>query len=351
MPSPLEPFSHTRGPRSAKIVLVGEAWGEQEEKTGIPFIGQSGQELGRMLSEAGISFSDCLFTNVLNLRPPSNNLESLCVPKAEVPKDYKWSPLGTGKYLPESLLPHVIRLHSELETIRPNLVVALGGTASWALLNNSKISTIRGVTTSALHLPGQKILPTYHPAAVLRQWALRVVVLQDLLKSKRQAQFPELIRPRREVLVNPTFEEIAEWYSRPASIYSVDIETGARMIKCIGFARSRSDSIVIPFVDFSRPGGNFWSTREEECRAWRWVEAFCAKPIPKLFQNGLYDLQYLVRRGIKPVQCTEDTMLLHHSLYPELQKGLGFLGSIYTDEASWKLMVRKRAQEQLKKEE
>jgi hypothetical protein len=42
--------------------------------------------------------------------------------------------------------------------------------------------------------------------------------------------------------------------------------------------------------------------------------------------------------GLRPANVAEDTMLLHHSLFPELPKGLGFLGSIYTNEASWKLM-------------
>ena len=64
--------------------------------------------------------------------------------------------------------------------------------------------------------------------------------------------------------------------------------------------------------------------------------------IPKLFQNGMYDLQYLLKMGLRPKALAEDTMLMHHSMFPELQKGLGFLGSIYTNESSWKLMRRKR---------
>jgi hypothetical protein len=52
--------------------------------------------------------------------------------------------------------------------------------------------------------------------------------------------------------------------------------------------------------------------------------------------------------GLKIQNCTEDTMLLHHALYPELQKGLGFLGSIYTNESSWKNTYRKTT---LKKDE
>jgi hypothetical protein len=62
-------------------------------------------------------------------------------------------------------------------------------------------------------------------------------------------------------------------------------------------------------------------------------------PIPKTFQNGLYDLQYIWSCWKCPTKNFEhDTMLLHHSLQPELPKSLGFMGSVYTDEISWKLL-------------
>ena len=58
----------------------------------------------------------------------------------------------------------------------------------------------------------------------------------------------------------------------------------------------------------------------------------------KIFQNGLFDLQYLAKYKLRIVNISDDTMLLHHALYPELPKGLGFLGAAYTNEAPWKLM-------------
>jgi hypothetical protein len=59
--------------------------------------------------------------------------------------------------------------------------------------------------------------------------------------------------------------------------------------------------------------------------------------IRKLFQNGMYDIAFLLRSyGIRVYGCAEDTMLLHHALQPESLKGLGYLGSIYTDFGPWK---------------
>jgi len=57
----------------------------------------------------------------------------------------------------------------------------------------------------------------------------------------------------------------------------------------------------------------------------------------------MYDLQYILPLGIAARANLEDTMLLHHSHYPEMKKGLGFLGSIYTSEPAWKLMRTMKA--------
>ena len=62
-----------------KIALVGEAWGEHEERERMPFVGPAGWQLNSMLKEAGIVRADCFLTNCFNLRPrPSNKIENLC---------------------------------------------------------------------------------------------------------------------------------------------------------------------------------------------------------------------------------------------------------------------------------
>ena len=99
-------------------------------------------------------------------------------------------------------------------------------------------------------------------------------------------------------------------------------------------------------------GYNYWDTAEEEIAAWKIVTRWINFPMPKLAQNGLYDLQYLWRvHGIPVRNFLEDTMLLHHSIYIELKKDLGFMGSVYTDEASWKLMRQRSSDVVEKKDE
>jgi uracil-DNA glycosylase len=371
------PFGGWAGPKNPKLLIVGEAWGENEWQTHQPFVGTSGIELWRMLGEAlpdtapeqhqaslreaynlgnawvrnrrtWLELAGIAYTNVLNLRPPSNKLESLCCAKTQITASgYSQPPLAKGLYLRPEYLPEVDRLLSELADSRPNCVLAAGNTACWALLRTTNIGSIRGAVSFSSTEPTVKVVPAYHPAAILRQWSWRPVTVADIIKARREAEFPELNRPERYITIDPDLHDIIAWRDQvlqhPPPIIAVDIETQWKMIRCIGFGTARSSAIVIPFIDPGKPGHNYWPTFEEEKTAWLVVKSVLESSIPKLFQNGLYDLQYLLKAGMRPRAVTHDTMLLHHSLYPEMRKGLGFLGSIYTNEQSWKLMGRPKA--------
>ncbi len=340
------------GPLSAKIMLVGEAPGKQEELVGLPFIGTSGQELTCMLKEAGLDRSSIYLTNVFYERPPGNKLEEFCGSRADVGGGYHLPPLSSGKYVLPQYLGCLERLRAEIETVRPNIIIAAGGTASWALLQAPKITTVRGTVADCTLVPGVKVIPTFHPSMVLRAWQNRPVVLADLMKAKRESLSPELTRPERTIYYNPSVFDLPriEQDLLAASILGTDIETKLGTITCIGFAPSPSVSYVIPFFDPRQKSGSYWPTPEQERAAWQMVDRVLSSPIPKVFQNGLYDLQYLLKMGLHPRACTEDTMILHHARFPEMQKSLGFLGSIYTNEASWKLL-RRRGEASNKKEE
>lgn len=358
------------------IVLLGEAWGADEETLGHPFVGVSGGILISMLEDAGLltlSASDkankreywktrnpyfnlqiweahpeLRLMNVFNLRPPrSNDVANLCGPKDEGLPDKP--ALMKGKFVRKEYANELVRLYHDLETEKPNVVVALGATAAWALLGTTGIRNIRGAATVGR---GLKIIPTYHPAAVSRDWSLRPIVLSDLSKAKEQMAFPELRRPEREIWVDPTYEDLLEFerlHMPPTRRLSVDIETIGDQINCIGFAPSRSLALVVPIFN-KETGESYWPTLEEEFRVWRWIKRICESR--RMFgQNFLYDMHFLWKRyGIACRRAEDDTMLLHHALQPEMEKGLGFLGSVYTNEASWKFM-RKKHEESYKKED
>lgn len=340
------------GPLNAAIVLVGEAPGETEERHGIPFCGQSGEELGKMLAEAGLNKNHLRLTNVFKTRPPGNKLEAWCGSKKEMPPGYAFPPLFTAKYLRPEYCGAVGELKDELATLAPNLIITAGSTACWAL-GLPNISRSRGLVTSiGLQDNGGgqrsvKVLPIYHPAAVLRNWAWRPITIADLLKARHEAAFPELRRPERELWIEPTLTEVKEFFSQflgaECREVSLDVETKRGQITCISLAPSATLSLCIPFWDPRKDGQSYWSL-EDEYVIWKMLASLLRTRVKAglrtVGQNLLYDIQYLAEQGVRLPFCSDDTMLMHHALHPEMQKGLGFLASIYTNELSWKQMVK-----------
>ena len=320
-----------------KLMIVGEAWGEKEAELGAPFVGYSGQLLDSMLRAANIKRDDCFLTNVFNFQPTNNKLESLAGPKSEAIEGLPQ--LGQKLWIRKTFQPELDRLWRQVKVINPNVIVALGATPLWALCGLKGIKKYRGTPVYALR-DNRKVLPTYHPAAVGRSWKLRPIVIADLYKASEQALFPELVRPKREIWVEPTLSDLDLFYKNfiaAAPNISADIETKQGTITEIGFAPSPTHAIVVPFY-LRATNGNYWPTAMDELRAWRWCEKVFANH-GVIGQNFSYDLQYLWGKNhIRVPHVEDDTMILHHTLYPEMEKSLGFLGSIYTDEPSWKFM-------------
>ena len=351
------------------IYIIGEARGEYEERINSSFVGPSGIELLRMLHDAKVItltqidreyisdyyrrgdprsidsvwrlHPEIYRTNVFAQHPPANKLEWFCGPKADGILSYP--ALLPSRYVRREFEPELDRLADEILRSDPNLIIALGNTALWALGGRTGVGKLRGTTLLSTHcVTGYKLLPTYHPAAVLREWSHRPTVVADLMKAKREATFPEVRRPACEIWIEPTLEDIdvfiRDFVQTRCDLLSVDIETSGSRITCIGFAPSAANAIVIPFDDERAAGRSYWPTREAEAAAWAAVRRVLEDTsIPKLFQNGLYDIAFLWRAyGIGVRGAREDTMLLSHSLQPESLKGLGYLGSIYTDHGPWK---------------
>jgi DNA polymerase len=327
------------------ILILGEAWGEDELRARTPFVGWAGQELNRMLREASIERSACFLTNVFNLHPPGNKVGAFCGPKPKAMQGYPpLNPYGHqgGGYVREEFTSEFDRLGEEILQCNPNIIIALGNTAMWALLGRTAISKFRGTTQlSTLTAAGYKVLPTFHPSYIARgNWSDRPTVVMDLDKARRESGFPEVRRPSREIWIEPKLEDLDAFRSKITGQVAVDIETHGQQITCIGFGASESLALVVPFYDRRRKGGNYWFTTEAERKAWDFVGDILGDPkIRKVFQNGLFDIAFIWRTtGIKTYGAEHDTMLLHHALFPESLKSLGFLGSLYTDEGSWKQM-------------
>lgn len=348
----------------ADLCIVGEAFGEFEERNNFPFVGKAGAELYRIMVEAGFPFEPISFrhpgalkmkvlwkstgvhlTNVFMIRPENNKIDLFLAKKKnddgtvnDVCTDLP--PVKPGLYLRSEYRKHVDALHEELLSLKPNLIVATGNIPCWAILQTTKISSLRG--TVVLTDFG-KVLPVYHPAAILRNYEYRPVTVMDFHKARREMKSPEFSRKRREIWVEPEIEDLWRWweeYGSKSDLLSIDIETErCKQISEIGIASDSTHALHIPFiVDRAK---SYWKSADEEVAAWKFVRHVMESDIPKVGQNFLYDFQYLWKvTGIPVRNFQHDTMLLHHALYPGMQKSLGFLGSVYTDEPAWKMLRR-----------
>lgn len=131
------------GNPSSPIMFVGEGPGENEDLQGIPFVGRAGQLLDRMLHAISLTRNSIYICNVVKCRPPNNRIPSL----EEI----------------QTCLPY---LRAQFLLIRPKIIVCLGATAGKAILSPQlRITRERGQWSNK---NGIWILPTYHPAALLR---------------------------------------------------------------------------------------------------------------------------------------------------------------------------------------
>ena len=145
------------GSPSAQLVFVGEGPGADEDAQGLPFVGRAGKLLTQMIEAMGLQRRDVYICNVVKCRPPGNR-----------------QPEGDEV---EACSPFLFR---QLDSLKPKVIVCLGATAFQTLLqSNRSISHFRG---QWLDFRGYKMLPTYHPAYLLRNPAAKADVWKDLQK-------------------------------------------------------------------------------------------------------------------------------------------------------------------------
>lgn len=351
--APTEDSPHT-------ILIIGEAPGEEEEKQGKPFVGSSGKLMDELLKITGFKREQCHITNVFTQRPPGNDIKAWTITKTDLRKA-GFSEAGRLPQLQKRFLhpdrePELSRLRAELSKIKPDLTIAFGGTALWALTGDGRITQGRGVLWDSDY--GGRAIATYHPAAILRQWDLRPLAWADLLKARRWLLGSLEAPLDRELYINPTEEELALVYERfaknPTDLLGVDIETapGCDQITTVAFAVPTL-AVCIPLWDrYTLPAlCHSHAELSGEVAAWRWVRRFCKLPNPKVMQNGLYDMQYLLDvMDLRPANVVHDTAILQNALQPELPKALGTLASLYLNEPIWKTM-RESAKDENKADE
>lgn len=147
------------GSPTADLVFVGEAPGRDEDRQGIPFVGRAGQLLTRIIAAIGLSRDEVYIANVIKCRPPNNRNPE-----------------------PDEVATCEPFLFRQLDVIRPRVVVALGGFAIRTLLRtDDAVSRLRG---RVFDYRGAKLIPTFHPAFLLRSPERKRDVWEDMKRVR-----------------------------------------------------------------------------------------------------------------------------------------------------------------------
>lgn len=433
------------GPVPAKIMIVGEAPGENEVRFREPFVGESGKEMNRMLQEAGIMRSECFITNVCRERPPGNDIDAW-MPKAKKNVTPDMVPVR-GRMVKQIVADGIEMLSREIAMVKPNVIIAFGNTPLWALTGKTGIKSWRGSllqTDDDAHI---KVIPAYHPAYILRDWQQRQITVQDLRRACAESKDARVEEPQNSTIIRPQFDSTIEvlnaiyerlcgrqrvpsaeqrystvlldvdgqnklarisfdekggtarsWFGAETLVWeqvvykpsthslgnarneqqgqdtaqctkvggvvygleggrnsqghssedgdeswgdslqsskreeklclSVDIETRAGHIACLGIAWAKNEALCIPFMCVEVQAG-YWMEEQETAVIQALFRVLCHPNAQIVGQNFIYDAQYIYRHwGFVP-NFARDTMLGHHVCFPGMQKGLDFLSSMY----------------------
>ena len=311
------------GPKSAKIVIVGEAPGFDEDKARQPFVGVSGRELDKSLGAAQIVRGTCYLTNVIKERPPSNDI-SIYIKHT-----------GKGVWMSEVYNEYEAFLYKELNNLNPNIIVPLGNIGMWALTRNWGITKYRGsILRGVPELNGIKVIPTIHPAAALRAYMYKYYIAYDLNKVAKEAKFPEIKLPDRELKIGPSYDNSLQYLSSIKGTCAVDIEVLNYELSCICFAKSATDCMSIAFSHSA--GEPFFPSIQEQTVIKAVAAVLIDTSIKKIFQNAMFDCSFLFEKYGIITRNIDDTMIAAGLLYPDFPKRLDFLSSIYTNEPYYK---------------
>ena len=328
------------GPAPARIMIVGEAPGDQEVREGSPFVGASGQELSRMLMEAGIMRSACFVTNVIRVKPPGGDIGTFIAErKSDVTSQHA---MCRDKMVLSPVWEGISLLEREIEMVRPNVIIALGNVAMWALTGKWGVTTWRGSllqTDLKLALDyAPKVIPAYSPTTIMRQWSWRQILVHDLRRAKAQSESP-LVTPRDyEFIIRPDYQTALNYLemllkvvqAKPTPL-AVDIETRGGHTACIGIAWSKQEAICFPLMQGLAGSVHYWEEEEEAVLMYKMYQLLTHPNCQVLGQNFSYDAQYFLRHLHYVPNLVRDTMIAQHVCFSNMQKGLDFLASMYCE--------------------
>ncbi len=300
---------HSLLPKHAKVMFIAEAPGLKENDTGVPLIGPSGQLFNECLKEAGFRREDVALANVVACQPPGNRNPTT----KEAGACYEF-------------------LEKEINLVKPLALVLLGGIALKQILPG-----IGGITSARGHWYHHAtfncmIMPTFHPAFILRYMPERPKLVSDIKLVKEfidKGEVTEQNHIETQYFTIETEEQL-DWLvdilNREPE-WSCDTET-------TGLNPREAEIFIITF-SWQEGIAALIDTRlfENTEVLWAKVKSVLENGSKKIFQNGSFDIQCFWTYGISVANFAYDTMLMHYCLNENAPSGHGLevLAQDYTD--------------------
>ena len=305
------------GPEVSPILIVSDHPTADEAKSGKALTGATGKMVGTFLKQNDWSIEKCYKTSYIK--------EQMI---GYASKDKKRSEQVLKEMLAKNDWGGILR--QEIEDIQPNVVLALGELPLNYLCNEKGVHNFRGsILPIAPNISDRKnirVVSTLHPRDIFINQAAQVYVTIDYKKAVKYHNCTEPYEEEGNIWICKTASALIEWWKRArySEFLVFDIETLYNFITCIGFCADGQEALSIPMLDPNMSG-------IEKLCLWRQVDAILRSQIPKVNQNIKYDWTINQKFGFQVNNIIGDTMLMSHTLYPELPKGLNFLTSIYTE--------------------
>lgn len=309
----------SEGPLNARVAIIGEGPGESEVRGKAPFIGGSGALLFNVLRPLGIHRQNTYVTNVvkrqISLSRKGN--ERNIVHRDELDK---W--LGLAKW--------------ELSQLTQcEIVLCLGNFALEALTDHAGILNWRG-SVLPMELPNGRmghVVCTINPAYAMRELKLEPIFMMDCKKLKKVSD--GTYKPHDiNHIINPSFKQAMDYIkhlknSKADPTY--DIETLNGETACVGLANSAHEAMCI---NFRKETENSF-TLQEEYAIWMALQDLCDSH-GVIAQNGQFDAYWERLKNWLALRVKWDTLLAHHTLYPQLPHNLAFLVAQYSNHPFYK---------------
>lgn len=331
-------FYGARGDRTkARVMVVAESWGKQEAIEQLALVGESGQDLDRLLPETKLPYDLFLFTNVCPARPDDNEMANFFYLTSEARAMDK--SFIRGCYPHPVVLNGIYNLERQISELKPDLIIGLGNYALWALTEDcfkikdedgkklpTGIGSWRGSQLYTREILGARyrFLPTYHPAAALRAYPWRYMLAHDLRVRVPMAFDGRWDEGELFFSIRPSFDQTTHFIldtmrrldNSPDGLdVSLDLEFRDNMVACVGLALNNFSAFCIPFMTIDHEKGYF-ALHEEITIKFFLRRIFMHPNIRIIGQNLLADYQMIFAEFLCIPKISFDTMISHHCIFP-----------------------------------